>query len=85
VVLSIIAGGSDDPTRRNESQSRLKSYFNRAILGPKLLIVYELGYLPFGRDEANLFFSVSDERGSMILTSNLSFTQWPPRWQTIGR
>ena len=49
------------------------------MLGPKLLIVDEIGYLPFGRDEANLFFHVVAnryERGSMILTSNWSFTQW---------
>src|SRR5512145_2630453 len=60
-------------------QRRLKEYFNRAILGPRLLIVDEIGYLPFGRDEANLFFNVVAkryERGSMILTSNLPFTQW---------
>lgn len=60
-------------------QGRLKQYLNRAILGPKLLIVDEIGYLPFGRDEANLFFNVVAkryERGSMILTSNLPFTQW---------
>lgn len=62
-----------------KAQGRLKEYFNRAVLGPKLLIVDELGYLPFGRDEANLFFNVVAkryERGSMILTSNLPFTQW---------
>ena len=60
-------------------QGRLKDYFNRAILGPRLLVVDEIGYLPFGRDEANLFFNVVAkryERGSMILTSNLPFTQW---------
>ena len=62
-----------------KAQGRLKGYFNRAVLGPKLLIVDEIGYLPFGRDEANLFFNVVAkryERGSMILTSNLPFTQW---------
>ena len=61
------------------AQGRLKGYFNRAILGPKLLVVDELGYLPFGREQANLFFNVVAkryERGSMILTSNLPFTQW---------
>jgi DNA replication protein DnaC len=60
-------------------QERLKQYFNHAVLGPKLLVVDEIGYLPFGRDEANLFFNVVAkryERGSMILTSNLSFAQW---------
>ena len=62
-----------------KSQSRLKEYFNRAILGPKLLVVDEIGYLPFGREEANLFFNVVAKRyehGSMVLTSNLPFTQW---------
>jgi len=61
------------------SQGRLKEYFNRAVLGPKLLVIDEIGYLPFGRDEANLFFNVVAkryERGSMVLTSNLPFTQW---------
>jgi DNA replication protein DnaC len=61
------------------AQGRLNGYFNRAIIGPKLLVVDELGYLPFGRAEANLFFNVVAkryERGSMILTSNLPFTQW---------
>jgi DNA replication protein DnaC len=62
-----------------KAQGRLKEYFNRAILGPRLLVVDELGYLPFGRDEANLFFNVVAkryERGSMVLTSNLPFAQW---------
>jgi DNA replication protein DnaC len=62
-----------------KAQGRLKEYFNRAIIGPKLLVVDEIGYLPFGRDEANLFFNVVArryERGSMVLTSNLPFTQW---------
>ena len=61
------------------SQGRLREYFNRAVLGPRLLIVDELGYLPFGREEASLFFNVVAkryERGSMILTSNLPFPQW---------
>lgn len=60
-------------------QDRLKQYFARTVLGPKLLIIDEIGYLPFGREEANLFFNVVAkryERASMILTSNLPFTQW---------
>jgi DNA replication protein DnaC len=62
-----------------KNQSRLKEYFNRAVIGPRLLVVDEIGYLPFGREEANLFFNVVAkryERGSMILTSNLPFAQW---------
>lgn len=60
-------------------QGRLKEYFNRAVMGPRLLVIDEIGYLPFGREEANLFFNVVAKRyehGSMILTSNLPFTQW---------
>ena len=51
----------------------------RAVIGPRLLVVDEIGYLPFGREEATLFFNVVAKRyehGSMILTSNLPFTQW---------
>jgi len=57
-------------------QDRLKQYLNRAVIGPRLLITDEIGYLPFGRDEANLFFNVVAkryERCSIILTSNLPF------------
>ena len=43
-------------------QGRLREYFNRAVLGPRLLIVDELGYLPFGREEAALFFNVVAKR-----------------------
>jgi DNA replication protein DnaC len=62
-----------------KAQGRLKEYMNRAVLGPKLLVVDELGYLPFGRDEANLFFHVIAkryERSATIVTSNLPFAQW---------
>jgi DNA replication protein DnaC len=45
----------------------------------RLLIVDEIGYLPMSRERANLFFQVVAqryERGSMILTSNLTFGSW---------
>jgi DNA replication protein DnaC len=60
-------------------QGVLKSYLQRAILAPKLLVIDEIGYLPFGREEANLFFNVVAkryEKGSIIFTSNLPFSQW---------
>jgi len=60
-------------------QERLREYFNRAVIGPRLLIIDEIGYLAFGREEANLLFNVVAkryERGSIILTSNLAFAQW---------
>lgn len=60
-------------------KDQLTSYINRAILGPRLLVIDELGYLPFGREEANLLFQVIAkryERGSIIITSNLAFSDW---------
>jgi len=62
-----------------KAQGRLEPYLRRSVLAPKLLIVDEIGYLPFGRDEANLFFNVIAKRyeqGSVIVTSNLPFSQW---------
>jgi DNA replication protein DnaC len=60
-------------------QDRLKQYFNRAVIGPRLLVIDEIGYLPFGREEATLFFNVVAKRyehGSIVVTSNLAFSQW---------
>ena len=52
---------------------------HRIVAAPKLLIVDEIGYLPFGREQANLFFQVVArryEKGSLVLTSNLAFGSW---------
>jgi DNA replication protein DnaC len=60
-------------------QGRVKEVMHRMIAAPKLLIIDEIGYLPFGREQANLFFQVVArryEKGSLILTSNLSFGSW---------
>ena len=46
---------------------------------PKLLIVDELGYLPFDPNAAHLFFQLVSrryERGSMLITSNRSVGEW---------
>jgi DNA replication protein DnaC len=46
---------------------------------PKLLVIDELGYLPFEKQTANLFFQLVTrryERGSMLITSNQMVTQW---------
>ena len=62
-----------------QRQGRLKQIMQRSINGPSLLIIDEIGYLPMNRDQANLFFQVIAkryEKGSIILTSNLSFGQW---------
>ncbi len=60
-------------------QGRLKEYLRRGIQGPKLLIIDELGYLPFSRQEASHFFQVIAQRyehGAIVITSNLPFAQW---------
>ena len=62
-----------------QRQGRLKQVMQRSVSGPSLLIIDEIGYLPMSRDQANLFFQVIAkryEKGSIILTSNLSFGQW---------
>ncbi len=62
-----------------QRQGRLKPVMQRSVNGPSLLIIDEIGYLPMSKDQANLFFQVIAkryEKGSIILTSNLSFGQW---------
>ena len=44
-----------------------------------LIIIDEVGYLPFDQDAANLFFQLVSSRyehASLILTSNLPFSGW---------
>ena len=46
---------------------------------PKLLVIDELGYLPFEKRSAHLFFQLVArryERGSILLTTNQVVTQW---------
>lgn len=53
--------------------------FMKRLAKPELLIVDEVGYIPFNRTAANLFFQVINHRyecGSMILTSNRAFSGW---------
>lgn len=60
-------------------EARFDQYLKRAILGPRLLILDEIGYLPLKKEQADLFFQVVAKRyeqGSVILTSNLSFGDW---------
>jgi len=62
-----------------QRQGRYKEVMKRSVLGPRLLIIDEIGYLPFSASQASLFFQVIAKRyehGSVILTSNLSFGEW---------
>lgn len=46
---------------------------------PKLLVIDELGYLPLEKNTAHLFFQLVSrryERGSMLITTNQTITQW---------
>jgi DNA replication protein DnaC len=63
---------------RAQNENRLEEKM-RALGKPKLLIVDEIGYLPLDRNGANLMFQLVArryERGSMIMTSNHSLTNW---------
>lgn len=67
-------------TQLLEAQERgtLRQVLTR-LAKPDLLIVDEVGYIPFARSAANLFFQVVSHRyeaGSMILTSNRPFSAW---------
>lgn len=62
-----------------QRQGRLKEVLHRAVSLYRLLIIDEIGYLPLTPDQANLLFQVVAkryERGSIVLTSNLSFGAW---------
>lgn len=46
---------------------------------PKLLIIDELGYLPFAQNAAHLFFQLVSrryERGAVLVTSNRAISEW---------
>src|SRR5580704_7384577 len=65
-----------------QRQGRYREVMHRAVNAYKLLILDEIGYLPMSREQANLFFQVVArryERGSLILTSNLTFGSWTKR------
>lgn len=63
-----------------EAKSQLKlDRFMKSILKPQLLIIDELGYVPFTENGARLLFEVFSrryERGSIAVSTNLSFEKW---------
>jgi len=61
--------------RQDNLERKLRTLSNRF----KLLIIDEIGYLPFDHEAANLFFrliSTRYEKGSTIFTSNKSYGSW---------
>jgi DNA replication protein DnaC len=65
----------------SEAQAGLRlSQVQRALSRLDLLIIDEIGYVPFSEKGAELFFQVvadSYERQSIIMTTNLDFSKWP--------
>ena len=62
-----------------QTKGALKSELKR-YLSPALLLLDEIGYLPIDQRGADLLFQVISqryERGSIVLTSNKAFKQWP--------
>lgn len=62
--------------REERKLQRLLARYNRY----DLLILDELGYIPFSKEGAELLFQVlaeRHERGSVIITTNLGFANWP--------
>jgi DNA replication protein DnaC len=62
-----------------QAANRLKSEL-RKYLSPSVLLLDELGYLPIDKRGADLLFQIISqryERGSIIITSNRAFKNWP--------
>jgi DNA replication protein DnaC len=65
--------------RSAQTTNKIDNYFKRVIGIPKLLVIDEFAYVKFNEKEANLFFQIINKKyelGSIIITSNLSFTKW---------
>jgi DNA replication protein DnaC len=77
-VQFITAAGLVAALAKAHADGRLEEQL-RILARPKLLIVDELGYLPFEPNAAHLFFQMVSrryERGSILLTSNRSVGEW---------
>ncbi len=65
--------------QRNHERGSLPHRERGYIVGPPLLIIDELGYLPMDQAAANWIFHVVSkryERGSIVLTCNRGFADW---------
>ena len=77
----LFANAIDDINTLHAAQTRgtLKTEL-RKYTAPALLILDEIGYLPIDQRGADLLFQVISaryERGSIVLTTNKAFKQWP--------
>jgi DNA replication protein DnaC len=65
-------------------QAQQLSRFENTLLKQQLLIIDELGFVPFSQQGAQLLFSVISQRyrrGSVLITTNLPFTEWTQVFQ----
>lgn len=72
-TLRAFALSVDAPGRRTRAEVL------RRFMQPRLLVIDEIGYTRLTSEQAQAFFELVTaryERGSMVLTSNLSFTEW---------
>lgn len=71
------AGLANEYAEARDERRVLK--LEKQVAGSHLVVVDELGYVPLGQNAAeNLFhfFSLCYERTSLIVTSNLPFSEW---------
>ncbi|MCE3269049.1 MAG: transposase [Burkholderiales bacterium] len=62
-----------------QMQNKLSIYLSKVLGTAGLVIIDEFGYLKFTENQANLFFQLINKRyevGSIMITSNLTFSQW---------
>ena len=70
---------SDDDARGGGARGPLERSNARCGQLLQTPIIDEIGYLPLAREQAKLFFQLVAkryEKGTMILTSNLTFGSW---------
>jgi len=70
--LAIALSEAHDAKKLLNFQKKIRTY--------KILIIDELGYVPFSKSSSELLFDVFSQRyeqGSLVITSNLPFEEWP--------
>lgn len=61
------------------AQNRLKNYITKTVSSPGVLVLDEFGYIKLNDLQSNFMFQLVNKRyetGSIIITSNLTFSQW---------
>jgi DNA replication protein DnaC len=77
-VLFATAAQWVDRLAEAHQQGRLQDELRRLVRYP-VLVIDEVGYIPFEAEAANLFFQLVSsryERASLIVTSNKNFARW---------